>query len=335
MNNRAYSLLDVKTLDDERRVITGMATTPTTDRAGDIVEPMGVTSAKSIPLFLYHDTTKTVGTVELGRPTKAGVPFTATLPKVTEPGVLKDRVDEAWQMVRHGLIAAVSIGFRAFSDGVEQIKGGGLRFLKTEVLELSLVPVPANAEALIHSVKSAEAGAERAAADLIARVKSQDIQQRAASGVDVVRLTPPGATGTANPATPKGRPIMKTIAEQIADFQARRSAAQEKMLALTTKSAEAGTTLDEHDSEEFDGAQSEVTAIDKHIARLKAAEAISIAKGVTVTPDAGNSEANGVELRGAGVISVKSNLPKATAFTRYALAIANAKGSLSDALKIA
>src|SRR5262245_47161779 len=39
---RAYSLLNVKRVDTELRKIEGMATTPTTDRMGDIVEPDGV-----------------------------------------------------------------------------------------------------------------------------------------------------------------------------------------------------------------------------------------------------------------------------------------------------
>ena len=37
--NRAYSLLTVKSVDEDARVITGMATTPETDRMGDIVVP--------------------------------------------------------------------------------------------------------------------------------------------------------------------------------------------------------------------------------------------------------------------------------------------------------
>ena len=41
---RAYSVLDIKRVrDDDLRIIEGMATTPTTDRLGDIVEPLGVT----------------------------------------------------------------------------------------------------------------------------------------------------------------------------------------------------------------------------------------------------------------------------------------------------
>src|SRR5690606_23631006 len=42
MQNRAYSVLEVKSVDEGRRVIRGIATTPTVDRVGDIIDPMGV-----------------------------------------------------------------------------------------------------------------------------------------------------------------------------------------------------------------------------------------------------------------------------------------------------
>ena len=49
---RAYSLLEIKAVDDDQRVITGIATTPEPDRVGDIVEPMGAKFANPLPLTL-------------------------------------------------------------------------------------------------------------------------------------------------------------------------------------------------------------------------------------------------------------------------------------------
>ena len=152
--HRAYSILEVRQVDHERRSISGLASTPTVDRMGDVIEPEGVQFAAEIPLLLHHDHTKPVGRVRLGKATKAGVPFTAELPQIDEPGIVQDRVNEAWVSVKHRLIAGVSIGFRTLNDAVERMKGGGLRFLETEVLELSLVVIPANAEASITSIKS-------------------------------------------------------------------------------------------------------------------------------------------------------------------------------------
>jgi hypothetical protein len=56
MMNRAYSILNVKTIDSERRILIGMATTPTPDRLGDVIEPMGVRFAYELPLLWQHDT---------------------------------------------------------------------------------------------------------------------------------------------------------------------------------------------------------------------------------------------------------------------------------------
>jgi len=154
MENRAYSVLQVRSVDAEQRVIEGIATTPTVDRVGDVIEPMGATYADDLPLLWQHRHDQPVGRVKFGKPTKDGIPFTASIPHVPLPGALQTRVDEAWDSVRAGLVRAVSIGFRALKDGVETMKGGGYRFTKTEIMELSLVTIPANSDAVITAVKA-------------------------------------------------------------------------------------------------------------------------------------------------------------------------------------
>jgi HK97 family phage prohead protease len=151
--DRMYSVLAVKAVDDEQRIITGIATTPRPDRVGDIIEPLGVTFKNPMPLLHQHDSDRPVGTVKFDKPTKDGITFEARLPKIAEPGPLKDRVDTAWGEVKAGLVRAVSIGFRALEYAF--IEGtGGIRFTETEVMELSLVSVPANADAQITAIKS-------------------------------------------------------------------------------------------------------------------------------------------------------------------------------------
>jgi hypothetical protein len=177
--NRAYSILDVRGIDEEQRVISGLATSPRVDRMGDVIEPLGIKAASSIPLLLYHDSRMVVGTVSLGKATAKGVPFTASLPKIMEPGALQDRVNEAWQLVKYRLIAATSIGFRALDGAVERIDTG-LRFLETEVLELSLVPIPAQPDAIITSFKSYCAG--DAGDEVIDQIRSIDAETLALSG---------------------------------------------------------------------------------------------------------------------------------------------------------
>jgi HK97 family phage prohead protease len=155
--NRSYSLLQIKSVDDDARVIEGVATSPAPDRMGDVVEPLGVKFKNPLVLLHQHDSKLPVGSVTFDKPTKDGIRFRAVLPKIEEAGPLKDRVDTAWGEVKAGIVRAVSIGFRVLEDGYEILKTGGLRFTKTEVLELSLVSVPANADAVITSVKSFDA----------------------------------------------------------------------------------------------------------------------------------------------------------------------------------
>src|SRR5262245_8908145 len=116
---RAYSLLEVKGIDDEQRIIRGTASTPEIDRMGDIVEPLGVRFRNPLPLLHQHDSHRPVGTVKFDKPTKDGITFEARLAKVDEPGSLKDRVDTAWGELKAGLIRAVSIGFQVLEDGRE------------------------------------------------------------------------------------------------------------------------------------------------------------------------------------------------------------------------
>ncbi len=154
MENRAYSVLQVRSVDAEQRVIEGIATTPTVDRVGDVIDPLGASFAEDLPLLWQHRHDQPVGRVKFGKPTKDGIPFTASIPHVPMPGALQARVDEAWDSVRAGLVRAVSIGFRALKDGVESMKGGGYLFKRTEIMELSLVTIPANSDAVITAIKA-------------------------------------------------------------------------------------------------------------------------------------------------------------------------------------
>jgi hypothetical protein len=152
--DRAYSTIQIKRVSEDERVIEGIATTPSVDRQGDIVEPLGGKFKTPLPLLLDHDSRAAVGHVEFARATSKGIEFRARIAKIAEPGAAKDLVDSTWQLVKAQLRAAVSIGFRSLPDGVEIMANGGLRFKAWEWLELSLVSVPANADALVFSAKS-------------------------------------------------------------------------------------------------------------------------------------------------------------------------------------
>lgn len=160
-STRAYSVLEIKAYDDEERQITGLATTPETDRMGDIVDPMGAKFAAELPLLWQHRHDAPVGTVKFGKPTKAGIPFKASIAKIEGAGPLKDLVDMAWQAVTAKLVRGVSIGFRALEYSF--MDSGGVRFNEVEIYELSLVTIPANASATIQTIKAMDTAGRKAA----------------------------------------------------------------------------------------------------------------------------------------------------------------------------
>jgi len=306
--------LEIKGFDEASHTIKGMATTPGPDRTGDIIEPLGAKFAKEIPLFLYHDSRLQVGTVKLGPANKSGVPFEATLPNVVEAGALKTRVEEAWHMLKYGLLKTVSVGFISIGDSVERLKSGGLRWLETEILELSLVPVPMNPEAEISYIKSI------------------DEAQPAPSGQrsPVVRLgIPPAVAGKTSPTT-QGT-TMTTNQEHIAALEAKRSASAARIQEIMSKSAEEGRTLDDAEAKEYDELKAEVKSVDGHLVRAKETQDLMITKATPVKPEAGTDPEVADKTRNGVVTWGKSNLAPGIRFTRFALCVANAKGNLMQA----
>jgi HK97 family phage prohead protease len=164
--NRAYSMLEAKAFDTEKRTFKGWATTPAADRVSDRINPLGAQFKNPLVLLHQHNHESPIGTVTFGKPTAKGIEFEAHIPEIEEAGPLKDRVDTAWGEIRHGLVRAVSIGFRPLKYAY--MENGGIDFQEIEIFELSSVSIPANAEAVITAVKSldhklmAEAGIDPA-----------------------------------------------------------------------------------------------------------------------------------------------------------------------------
>lgn len=180
--DRAYSVLDIKAMTDEdgKRRFSGIATTPTTDRMGDIVEPKGAEFKLPIPLLWQHNSREPIGWVTGAKVTDKGIEVECEIASVAESGKLKDRLDEAWQSMKAKLVRGLSIGFHALeSTRIENTYA--YRFVKWSWLELSAVTVPANADCSITAIKSAD----------------QAIRRAASGARPVVRLDPaPAASGT-------------------------------------------------------------------------------------------------------------------------------------------
>src|SRR4029077_8779433 len=198
MLNRAYSLLEIKRVDEDAREITGWATTPAADRLNDVVEPEGAQFKLPLPLLWHAQRGNPIGKVTHAKVTKAGIEIVAKIAKNVTA-----EIDRAWSLIKAGLVPGLVMGFKPIEhEFITETKG--IRFIKWDFLELSAVTIPANSECTI------------------ATVKSIDTAQRAASGQTsrrVVHLNPPGASGSSQLDDAQEGTKMKTIAEQITQLE--------------------------------------------------------------------------------------------------------------------
>lgn len=318
---RAYSILKLKALDGvatvgDEFVIEGVASTPTADRVGDIVMPLGAKFKLPMPLLLHHDHEKPVGVVEFAKPTKDGIPFRARFPIIEEAGKLKERVEEAIQSIKAGLIQAVSIGFSALEYQV--LPTGGLQFDSWEWHELSLVTVPANAEATISTIKSLD---KEALAASRKKTVSKSVSFKTISGVS----EKPKPT-----LTNKGNSNM-TLKEQLEALRAKRASATARMAEMIKSSSDNGETLSDEDQIEFDSLSNEVDQIDGQVKRVQSLEK---AQGATATPVEGQDATKAAASR-SGSLVLRRTEEKGIAFSRFARVYAKAKGNPESALRMA
>lgn len=298
MRTRAYSILHIKAVDDEKRVIIGTATTPEVDRQGDIVEPRGAEFDLPIPFLWQHNSAQPIGQVTKAKVSKDGIDVEVQLAKTDEPGTLKDRLDEAWQSIKLKLVRGLSIGFQALE--FSRMEDGGLRYLRWSWLELSAVTIAANASASITNVKSADSALLAASGRKEAR--------------GVVRLSDPGVSGKSSKSkTAKEAGDMKTVAEQIAEWEAKRAARAARMEAIMTKSAEEGRTLEQAEEDEHDTLTAEVKSIDNHLVRLADMQK-TIGRTVKAV-DGGDPDA-GARSRGPSIQVLEQKLDKGIGFAR-------------------
>lgn len=261
MNYRAYSTIQIKTVDEARRRFTGIASTPTPDRMGDVVEPKGASFKLPIPLLWQHDHADPIGWVRSAKVTAAGIEVEGEIADVPDAGPLRDRLSNAWQMMRAGLVRGLSIGFRALKDGVELLKdNSGLRFKQWEWLELSAVTIPANQEATILNIKTAAGAAPP-------------------PGVPGAQTKPAAGGFFVSPA--KGQ-TMNTLQEQLAELLADKATKTARMGEIAkTIETEGRKSFSAEERTEFDALRSELEQIDDAI-RIKEAQVVNAGAAVPV-----------------------------------------------------
>lgn len=322
--NRAYSTMTVKAVNEEQRIITGIASTPATDRSEDVMVPEGAQYTLPMPFLWQHESDEPIGHVIDVKITPAGIEATMQVAKIEDDGDLKNRIDNAWQTLKAGLVRGLSIGFLPVESS--RIEGSwGMKFLKWDWYELSAVTIPCNTDARITSVKS---------------VSHKQLAALGKSVVPVVRLAKPA--GASAPVTkklpvkpkPEEGSDMKTISEQIAEFEATRVSKSAEMSAIMDKASEDGSTLDAEQSEAFDTLEGEVGAIDKHLARLKGMQK---AQAQSAKPVGTETVIKTLDISGMPQVRAKNTqkLEPGIAFARAAKCLALGHLEHRDAIQIA
>ena len=189
-----------------------------------------------------------IGEVLAATVTPAGIHIRARFAQVPEPGRLRDRLEEAWQSVKAGLVRGLSIGFLPI--GAPTLRPGGGRHIKRwQWGELSAVTMPMNIAATITSIKSAATGGP---------------------------YHRPGDTGA------RVAPMNQTYSEQIAAHAAQRQATVASMAALMTQAEDAGATLDDAQTKQYDGWANQVKSLDGHLARLREFETLNVTQATPI-----------------------------------------------------
>ncbi|MDR5800567.1 phage major capsid protein [Caballeronia sp. LZ001] len=246
-SNKAFSRLQVKRLDEDSRTLTGIASTPTPDRVGDVVVPDGIQFKTPFPLLWQHDPRRPIGTVTKLTVTKAGVEVEASI----APAGTAAYIDEAYSLIKAGLVPGLSIGFRPIDAEFDRSTGGFL-IKACELFEISAVTIPASADAAIQSIKSHDS---------------------ARAAMPVVRLSA---------SLPKETDM--TIAEQLKALNKQRTAhlARRKAL-MDDAAADNARTLNDDESAEYDQLGLELKSLDAHEVRLKEQQALEAKSAVPVS----------------------------------------------------
>jgi HK97 family phage major capsid protein len=253
VEGRAYTLFSIKSIDAERRTISGVASTPEMDADGDIVDPQGLSFDPEIPLLLFHDVKSPVGWARLWGASKDGINVTAQVAQIDEDGAVKRRLDEAWHSIKARLITGFSLKVMSTREHVKKLATGGLHWQKAHVPEISLVTFPANKSARIITVKSLDAAS------------------RAASGHGGSDPSRPGATGN-------HRHTMKSTSERLTEIKATLKAKGDRLAEIVDKEDRTAEERSELETLKTDSA-----SLTEEIGNLEALESVNAALATPIT----------------------------------------------------
>ena len=131
------------------RQVRAVCSTATPDRHGDVIDQTGwdLASFRRNPVILFmHDHADPVA-----RATSVGIEGGNLVADIAFPdeGTVR-RSDYVWGLIASGVVRAVSVGFWPLA-WTPLPSGNGMRITKMDLLEVSIVSVPANPDALIET----------------------------------------------------------------------------------------------------------------------------------------------------------------------------------------
>ena len=313
---RAYSTIEIKSFDNDARILEGVASTPTTDRQGDIVEPKGAIFELPIPLLWMHDSTQPVGQVTEAKVTAAGIRIKAKIFKTDTPGRLQDRLDEAWESVKIGLVRGLSIGFKSIEYAWIDDSSYARRFIKWLWLELSAVTIPANAEANITAIKQ------------------YDLAQRAADGTarGDRSINPPAAVGvrSTKDAMSNNQPISERLTSALAELKTK----TDRLETLEDLEAADGS-LEANDVAERDRLTGEVKTLAGRVDRLKTVELSQAQQAPSIIYRASDEDVRRINNPNPRIEVVPKTVPPGIELARYIICRGAAILSGASPLEIA
>ncbi|MGF6839894.1 HK97 family phage major capsid protein [Paraburkholderia youngii] len=127
---------------------------------------------------------------------------------------------------------------------------------------------------------------------------------------------------------------MEPIANQIAAAEAKRAAAQARMRAIMEDAEKEGSTFNDAQKEEFDTLERDCVELDGHMNRLRIMEKRELSAATKVDGKDGKDgkpATRSTDATRSPIITITSNLPKGTAFSRYCQALARFHGNKSEA----
>lgn len=154
--DKKFFHVQTKIQDNQQRLIKGFASTRFPDRVNDVVSPKALGDSmdlfmKNPVLLLDHDRTKPIGRIQDYAVNSDGLFVTAKVLTGTPTA------DAAWQEMEFGARSAFSIGF---IPRVIDFAQESPTITELELLEISVVTIPANRESLFSIAKGFELGTD-------------------------------------------------------------------------------------------------------------------------------------------------------------------------------